>query len=569
MAYTQITAQVNDQTLQLTNVPKLASGGVKEIRVSFDFCSLWSGAILKTAAFYRSKNKVYHVDLADDACVAPHEVFAEEGVVYMGVFAEFDGGAIRTTEVLPLEVVQGAITTPSAPVLNIDGALSTDINNPTIMEPGPVTVSGTVYDADGSVKLLTVNGVPVEVNADGTWSTDLTVVSGQMLEIVAEATDEYGNTTTKTRYICNAVEVAITAENRANFGYTGETNENLDIHAVYYDAESGTWYSATSIGSSAFSGCSNLTSVDIPDRVTSVGKYAFRDCTALTSVDIPDGVTSIGEEAFSGCNVLTSADIPNSVTSIGGSAFKSCAALTSFTIPDGITTIPGGMFDKCTTLTSVDIPSSVTSIEAGAFRNCKALTSFAIPYGVTSIGQQVFSACSNLESVSIPSSVTSIGSSAFYYCTALTRVSIPYGVTSIGNSTFNGCAALTSVSIPSSVTSIGSSAFENCSVLTSVDIPSGVTSIGGSAFRKCTALTSVGIPDGVASIGTSTFFGCDALASIFIPSSVTSIGASALAGCGNLSHVYYAGTEEQWAAISIGDYNTNLAAVTIHYNYAG
>ena len=54
----------------------------------------------------------------------------------------------------------------------------------------------------------------------------------------------------------------------------------------------------------AFSGCTGLTSVTIPDSVTSIGIKAFAGCTGLTSVTIPDSVTSIGERAFEGCNKL-------------------------------------------------------------------------------------------------------------------------------------------------------------------------------------------------------------------------------------------------------------------------
>ena len=149
----------------------------------------------------------------------------------------------------------------------------------------------------------------------------------------------------------------------------------------------------------AFSGCSGLTSVTIPNSVTLIGVGAFERCTGLTSVTIPNSVTSIGSSAFSYCSGLTSVTIPNSVASIGSSAFSYCSGLTSVTIPN-----------------------SVTSIGVGAFFGCSGLASITIPNSVTSIGGQAFSGCSGLTSVTIPASVTSIGYQAFFGCTGLTFV---------------------------------------------------------------------------------------------------------------------------------------------------
>lgn len=49
--------------------------------------------------------------------------------------------------------------------------------------------------------------------------------------------------------------------------------------------------SVTSIGSSAFSGCSSLTAITIPDSVTSIGYYAFDGCSSLTSITFADTTT--------------------------------------------------------------------------------------------------------------------------------------------------------------------------------------------------------------------------------------------------------------------------------------
>ena len=141
--------------------------------------------------------------------------------------------------------------------------------------------------------------------------------------------------------------------------------------------------SVTTIGNSAFSGCTALTSITIPDSVTSIGDDAFRDCTALTSVTIPDSVTSIGGYAFQYCSSLTSITIPDSVTSIGNHAFFNCSSLTSVTIGDSVTSIGEWAFAYCDSLTSVTIPDSVTSIGGSAFYNCRSLTSvtFTNPNG--------------------------------------------------------------------------------------------------------------------------------------------------------------------------------------------
>ena len=264
----------------------------------------------------------------------------------------------------------------------------------------------------------------------------------------------------------NKTELAVSYRGISYYNYSDEYEGSVVIpKSVTYNGKA---YSVTSIGTSAFSGCSGLTSVTIPNSVTSIGYSAFSDCSGLTSMTIPNSVTSIVGGAFYRCSGLTSITIPNSVTEIGVNAFYGCSGLTSITIPN-----------------------SVTSIGEAAFSGCSSLTSIAIPNSVTSINSYVFSGCSGLTSVTIPNSVTSIGGGAFQNCSGLTSITIPNSVTSIGNSAFSGCSGLASVTIPNSVTSIGNSAFSGCSGLTSVTIPNSVTSIGSEAFYRCSGLSSV------------------------------------------------------------------------------
>ena len=354
----------------------------------------------------------------------------------------------------------------------------------------------------------------------------------------------------------------------------------------------------TSIGDHAFDGCSDLTSVTIPNSVTNIGESAFRFCHSLTSVDIPEGVVSIGGGAFS-YSGLADVAIPNSVTRIGVMVFDVCSNLKSATIGNGITNfghkvfaycdsltnvvispratnIGDYMFVGCSGLTSVTIPDNVKSIESCAFEGCSGLTSVAIPDSVTSIGDDVFSGCSGLTNVVIGASVTSIGDGAFAGCAGLTSVTMPDGVTSIGSRAFFGTPFLSnqpnglvifgkvlyiikgacsdSVTIPNSVTCIGDSAFRDCSGLMSITIPDSVASIGSSAFRDCSGLASVTIGNGVTSIGELAFDGCSGLRSVTIPGSVTSIGDSAFSGCSGLTSVTVPG----WKCEITFDNVTNL-----------
>ena len=311
----------------------------------------------------------------------------------------------------------------------------------------------------------------------------------------------------------------------------------------------------------AFSGCSGLTSITIPNGVTKIEGGTFQNCTRLTSVNLPSGVTSIGGRAFSGCSELTSITIPNGVTKIEGGTFQNCTRLTSVNLPSGLDSIGSikyyndeGVFDGCTSLTSINIPNRVRYIGKNAFKGCTSLTSITIPNGVTKIEYGTFYNCTRLTSVNLPSGLDSIISSikynnkagAFEDCTSLTSITIPNSVRYIGKDAFKDCIGLISISIPNGVTKIDNGAFYNCTSLTSVNLSNGLDSIGSNkfnfyydngVFEGCTNLTSINISIGVTSIGIRAFAGCTGLTSITIPNSVTKIDNGAFYNCTSLVSV--------------------------------
>lgn len=329
----------------------------------------------------------------------------------------------------------------------------------------------------------------------------------------------------------------------------------LTIPAQVFDGT--TEFSVISIGAYSFSGCTKLTSVDLPASVTAIENGAFYGCSGLSTVSLPSSVVTIGNNVFRGCKSLDSVTIPNSVNDIGGSAFSDCIGLRTISLPDSIPSIAANMFNGCESLASIIIPQSVKTINSNAFSGCSSLSKIDFPASLTSIqraafsrsglrtitvpstvksvGMEVFSRCENLESAIVD--IPDIGENMFSRCTSLTSVELSDNVRLIGLNAFSYCSSLKSIRLPNYLTAIRSSAFSNCVALESIALPPSLKEISGFVFQNCKGLRSVTIPDSVEIISNGAFNGCSSLDGLILPNTVKRINGNAFHGCKSLSGI--------------------------------
>ena len=201
--------------------------------------------------------------------------------------------------------------------------------------------------------------------------------------------------------------------------------------------------SVTSIGASAFYGCSGLTGdLTLPNSIKTIGTQAFSHCTGFNgTLTLPNSLTTIGENAFDGCSKLTgNLTLPNSITSIGAAAFMNCSGFKgTLTLPNTITSIENGVFFRCSGLTGdLTLSNSIKSIKYLAFSGCTGFNgTLTLPSSITTIGNSAFSGCSGFTGTLIlPNSLTTIEKKAFYGCSGFTgNLTLPKSLKTVEEST--------------------------------------------------------------------------------------------------------------------------------------
>ncbi|MBD5092333.1 MAG: leucine-rich repeat domain-containing protein [Clostridiales bacterium] len=274
--------------------------------------------------------------------------------------------------------------------------------------------------------------------------------------------------------------------------------------------------SVLSIGDNAFSDCSGLTEITIPECIAYIGDYVFSDCDNLTTVNwnaIDCAFSGLVDwnNPFGDCNNLATINFGDNVAIIDPRGFNNSAGPTSIAVSKNnlkyhsegnciIETESKTLILGCKT-SVIPTDGSVTSIEYGAFYRCGGLTSITIPESITYISHAVFTYCDNL---------TTVNWNAIECNRGIEDMWIPF---------FTGAHNITTINFGNNVAKIPSRAFLYCTGLTTITIPDNVTSIGRAAFLDCHGLTNV----------------------------------------------YYKGTAAEWTSINIEEDNTYLTNATRYY----
>ena len=404
------------------------------------------------------------------------------------------------------------------------------------------------------------------------------------------------------------------------------------------DVDLGNMTKLAEIGKQAFAGCSSIVSLRLSGTITKINDSAFSKLTTLANVKFNDngeaGTTELGSSVFSGCTNLVEVSTAKNVGIIGSSAFSGCIKLMRLNLAEGLQIIKSGAFSGCARLEGalpegvsekyssasgakvmlpnekavLEIPGTVTVIEDSAFASCysadetlqadgekepsdykigiKAVHIAGNPAGTT-IGASAFAGCQNLTKLTLGEGVTGLGDSALkdtrleeitipstfetgtaknspftsgenstlrkvtfadgiqvipqYFLnniTTLTKIEIPASVQKIGDHAFADCSNLKTVTFKeqdaSKLTTIDTSAFEGCSLMKLSKLPEGLTTINASAFKDCKKISLTDLPTGLITIGNAAFENCTMLRIGKLPA-ITALGMAAFKNCVKLS----------------------------------
>lgn len=371
------------------------------------------------------------------------------------------------------------------------------------------------------------------------------------------------------------------------------------------------------LGAYAFSNCESLTRVRIPDnallkegtfsgcdRLTKIelgagnDKYSLKDgnlysldgkkllqylaSNTQTEFVVPDGVTEIDGYAFYDARNLQAVRMGNGVTKLGYRAFDRCINMKEVTLSEGVESIKQATFMWCKSLERVVLPDSVREIGYEAFGNCQALQAVYLGTGMERISDTAFDGCTNFHEVHAPSlqewceiyfhNITDNplwkAGNLYFGEELVTNLVISEEIELSGNP-FVGCISLKSVTVYKD--EIVSGHFFQCANLERLSVS---TDIGISGFRDMNFgnLAHLAFVEGSTPIQElkESLQELKGLKTVVLPKSLVSIGKGVFGKdewykYKQLEGVYYCGSAEDWAKVTVAENNERLDEATTYF----
>ena len=185
-------------------------------------------------------------------------------------------------------------------------------------------------------------------------------------------------------------------------------------------------YTVDSIAPNALAGI-EVAVVQLPNSIKGIGDAAFKNCSNLSIINIPEKVKSIGYQAF--CNSgISEITIPASIETMGNEVFKDCKSLEKAVFADGFKLpVPKYTFWNCTKLSDITLKGSMRAIYQNAFQNCDSIKKIDIPDGFEYISDYAFANCDSLKSITLPRTISYIGKKVFTECSKIAQITINTG----------------------------------------------------------------------------------------------------------------------------------------------
>ena len=339
----------------------------------------------------------------------------------------------------------------------------------------------------------------------------------------------------------------------------------------------------------AFSGCTGLISVEIPNSVTSIGQKAFYDCSGLKSVTVGTQVLGIHNKSFPKVNKFiflgntrpTRLDYPSleykpdadviyvSNAEVYGYGTEYPRLSSMFEV-DGVKYVPLStkecdVIDCCYDVSAVNVAvdsivlyksrkMTVKNINnysfynnkyikqayvnndgyvgAYAFYDCDSIVGDVVVENNGYVGSSAFYDCDGIENVNI-SNNGYVDRSAFQNCTNLVTANV-HNKGNINSSAFQDCTSLQNLVLGENVGALGASAFKNCSSLQELAIPNNIPSMGSYCFSDCSSLCKVAVGTGIVQLSEGAFKNCISLIDMSIGVNVNSIRTKVFYNCSSL-----------------------------------